>query len=175
MKVAVVEYDKEWPKLFDQERNLLLTALGKTAVCIEHVGSTSVPGLAARPVIDIMVGLQDFADADSFVPKVVDLGYTYIREYDDVIPDRRFFRKMQNGKDTHHIHMVEIGGEFWERHLLFRDYLRANPKISAEYALLKKRLARHQWKDTDTNDYVEAKTQFIKGVEKQARVRKKPR
>jgi len=173
MKVAVIEYNKKWPKLFNQERNLLLKALGKAAICIEHIGSTSVPSLAARPVIDIMAGLRDFADADSLVPKVVDLGYTYIREYENVMPNRRFFRKMQNGKDTHHIHMVEIGGEFWERHLLFRDYLRENPKIAAEYALLKKKLARHQWKDA--NDYAEAKTQFIKGVEEQARVRKKPR
>jgi len=173
MKVTVFEYDKEWPKLFEQEQNLLLEALGKTAVCIEHIGSTSVPGLAARPVIDIMVGLRNFAEADSLVPKAVDLGYIYIREYEDVIPDRRFFRKMQNRKDTHHIHMVETSGEFWERHLLFRDYLRENPKIAAEYALLKKKLARHQWKDT--NDYAEAKTQFIKGVEKQAWVHKKPR
>jgi GrpB-like predicted nucleotidyltransferase (UPF0157 family) len=173
MKVAVVEYNKEWPKLFDQERNLLLTELGKTAVCIEHIGSTSVPGLAARPVIDIMAGLRDFAEADSLVPKVTDLGYTYIREYEDVIPNRRFFRKTQNGKDTHHIHMVEIGSEFWERHLLFRDYLKENPETATEYALLKKKLARHQWKDT--NDYAEAKTQFIKGIEEQARERKKPR
>jgi GrpB-like predicted nucleotidyltransferase (UPF0157 family) len=118
-----------------------------------------------------MVGLRNFAEADSLVPKVVDLGYIYIREYEDVIPDRRFFRKMQNGKDTHHIHMVETGCEFWERHLLFRDYLRESPETAAEYALLKRRLARHQWKEA--NDYVEAKTQFIKGIEKQARVRKK--
>lgn len=68
--------------------------------------------------------------------------------------------------------MVETGGEFWERHLLFRDYLKENPKTAAEYALLKKKLARRQWKDT--NDYAEAKTQFVKGVEEQAWVRKKP-
>jgi GrpB-like predicted nucleotidyltransferase (UPF0157 family) len=173
MNVIVVEYDKEWPKLFDRERDSLLKALGKTVVCIEHIGSTSVPGLAARPVIDIMVGLQNFAEADSLVPKVVDLDYIYIREYEDVMPDRRFFRKMQNGKDTYHIHMVETGGKFWERHLLFRDYLRENLETAAKYTLLKKKLVRHQWKDA--NDYVDAKTQFIKGVEEQARVRKKSR
>jgi len=173
MKVIVVEYNKEWPKLFDKEQDLLWKTLSETVVCIEHIGSTSVPGLAAKPVIDIMIGLRNFAEADGLVPKVVDLGYIYIRKYEDVMPYRRFFQKMQNGKYTHHIHMVEINHEFWERHLLFRDYLRKNPKTAGEYALLKKKLAKRQWKDT--NDYTDAKTQFIKGIEEQARARKKPR
>lgn len=156
MKVIVAEYDKEWPRLFDHERDLLLKVFGETAVRIEHIGSTSVPGLAARPIIDVMAGLQDFANVDSLVPKVEDLGYVYIREYEDVMPDRRFFRRMQDRQDTHHIHMVEIGSEFWERHLLFRDYLRENPETADEYALLKKSLASRQWKDA--NNYVDAKT-----------------
>ncbi len=131
-----------------------------------------MPGLAGKPVIDVMIGLRNFADADSLVPKVVALGYTYIPEYEDVMPERRFFKKIQSGKITHHIHMVEINSPFWERHLLFRDYLRENPEVATEYGLLKKELAKCQWKDT--NDYAEAKTQFIRKTEEQARRKDTP-
>jgi len=153
------------------ERELLLEALGQVEACIEHIGSTAVPGLAAREIIDIMIGLRDFAEADDLVPKIVTLGYTYVPEYEDVMPYRRFFRKIQSGRDTNHIHMVEMGKPFWQRHLSFRDYLRHNPEVVAKYALLKKELAQHDWKDS--NDYVEAKTRFIKKVEQEARQQKR--
>lgn len=167
MKVTIVEYSQQWPKLFEQERNLLLSTLGEPVARIEHIGSTSVPRLASKPIIDIMVGLNDFDIADSLVPGVKELGYTYIPKYEDVMPDRRFFRKLQHNNVTHHVHMVKIDSTFWERHLLFRDYLRANPQVAVEYALLKKELALRDW--NDSNDFAEAKTQFIKKVEEQAR------
>ena len=168
MKVTVVEYNQKWPRLFEQERDSLLTVLAKTVAGIEHVGSTAVPGLAARPVIDIMIGLYNFSEADGLVQKVVALDYTYIPEYESVMPNRRFFKKIQNGKITHHIHMVEINSEFWKRHLLFRDYLRENREVAKKYGLLKEELAKQEWKDT--NDYAEAKTQFIRKIEEQIKL-----
>jgi len=167
MKVIVSEYSPEWPELFEGERVALEAAIGAGTGIIEHVGSTSVEGLAAKPVIDIMIGLHDFTLADKLVPAITALGYQYIQKYEKVMPYRRYFKKIAHGTDTHHIHMVAAGGEFWQRHLLFRDYLRANPVVAASYAVLKRELAGIEW--DDVNDYADAKTAFIKNIEHRAR------
>lgn len=167
MKVTIVEYRPEWQRLFEREKKLLQNVLGRDIALIEHIGSTSVIGLAAKPIIDIMVGLHEFSIANSFVPKVKAVGYDYIPQYEDVMPYRRFFVKKVQQRVTHQIHMVESGSEFWERHLLFRDYLRENPEVAKKYASLKKELAEREW--LDTNEYAEAKTEFIRSIEKEAR------
>ncbi len=167
LKVMVVEYSPGWPELFEQEKHLLQKVLANTGVVIEHVGSTSVVGLAAKPIIDLMLGLPDFSQADSLIPKITALGYVYISKYEDVMPDRRYFTKKQGQTTTHHIHMVEIGSEFWQRHLLFRNFLRQNPQVAQAYAAFKKALAQREWQDG--NDYAEAKTEFIRSIEAQAR------
>jgi GrpB-like predicted nucleotidyltransferase (UPF0157 family) len=166
MKITIAEYNENWAQLFQAEQVLLANALGKDAVTIEHIGSTSVKGLAAKPIIDIMIGLVDFATADSVVPKIVALGYDYIAKYNVIMPYRRFFIREAEQVRTHQIHMVEIHSEFWNRHLLFRDYLRANTDVMNEYAALKKQLAERNWKDV--NEYADAKTEFIRNAEKEA-------
>ncbi|MHC5144732.1 MAG: GrpB family protein, partial [Planctomycetota bacterium] len=113
--------------------------------------------------IDIMIGLPDFAQADSLVPIIQQLGCTNFSQYEDVMPYRRFFKKKNADRVTHHIHMVGIGSEFWVRHLLFRDYLRNNHNVAADYADLKLRLTQQDWKDG--NKYADAKTDFIRGIE----------
>lgn len=167
MKVTITEYSPVWRELFEQEKNLLEGIVEEAVGIIEHVGSTSVVGLAAKPIIDIMIGLRDFSVANNLVPEIEALGYAYVPEYEDVMPDRRYFKKLADGTSTHHIHMVEMGGEFWRRHLLFRDFLRANPDVATEYAVLKKRLAQLEWNDKD--EYTDAKTAFIRNVENKAR------
>ena len=167
MKITIADYSPAWPSLFAEEKRLLEGVLGKDAALIEHVGSTSVAGLAAKPIIDIMVGLHDFSVADNLVSKIIGLGYEYIPKYEDVMPYRRFFVRRIDGAATHQIHMVGVGGEFWERHLLFRDFLRANPARASEYAALKRSLAELEWQDT--NEYADAKTAFIRAVESEAR------
>jgi GrpB-like predicted nucleotidyltransferase (UPF0157 family) len=167
MKVSVVEYRPQWRKMFEEERHLLQTVFGEASIKIEHIGSTAVVGLAAKPIIDIMIGLPDFSAADKFVPKIEALGYEYFKKYEAEMPFRRYLAKDSNGVRTHQIHMVEIGGEFWERHLLFRDYLRQNPETANKYAVLKKRLAEREWEDV--NEYADAKTEFIKGIETTAK------
>lgn len=169
MKVTVVEYRPEWQKIFEDEKRILQTALGDVPAQIEHIGSTAVAGLAAKPIIDLMVGLEDFSIADNVVPKIEALGYEYIRKYEAVMPFRRFFKKERSGIRTHNIHMVGIGGEFWERHILFRDYLRQNPDVAGQYASLKKELAGREWEDV--NEYADAKTEFIKEIEDKAKGR----
>jgi len=153
--------------MFEDERSVIEAALGGVAARIEHVGSTSVVGLAAKPVIDIMAGLEDFSLADSLVPKIEALGYEYVQKYEAVMPFRRFFLKERGGVRLSQIHMVGIGTEFWERTLLFRDYLRQHPNVAADYAALKQELAQREW--DHVNDYADAKTEFIRGIEREAR------
>ena len=93
--------------MFAQERDTLAQAIKLDGAIIKHFGSTSVIGLAAKPVIDVMVGLPDFALADTLVPSIEALGYDYIAKYNSIMPFRRFFQKRQNGVSTHNLHMVE--------------------------------------------------------------------
>jgi GrpB-like predicted nucleotidyltransferase (UPF0157 family) len=167
MKVSVVEYRPAWQAMFEEERQLIEAALGGAPAKVEHIGSTSVVGLAAKPIIDIMIGLPDFSVADDLVPLIEAFGYRYFRKYEDEMPFRRYFAKDLSGVRTHQIHMVEAGSEFWERHLLFRDYLRQNPPAATEYAALKRRLAEREW--TDVNEYADAKTEFVRDIESKAR------
>jgi GrpB-like predicted nucleotidyltransferase (UPF0157 family) len=171
MKVTISDYRNEWADLFLLERTRLEEALGTDAAAIEHIGSTSVEGLAAKPIIDIMIGLVDFALAGGAIMKIVASGYDYIAEYDAVMPYRRFFVKESQGVRTHQIHMVEINTPFWQRLLLFRDYLRRNPQARRQYEALKRRLAEREWQDV--NDYAEAKTEFIRRAERQAEIYRK--
>ena len=153
--------------MFENEKRFLHTALGEIPAQIEHIGSTAVTGLVAKPIIDIMVGLEDFSIADNVVPKIEALGYEYIQKYEAAMPFRRFFIKEQGGIRTHQIHMVKTSTEFWERHILFRDYLRQHPDVAERYASLKKEFAELEWEDV--NEYADAKTGFIRGIENKAR------
>ena len=116
--VVVVPYDDAWPSLYEEERARIERAIGTWAV----------PGLAAKPVIDIMVGVKSLDDSPILVERLVGIGYEYVPEFERVLPFRRYFRKMREGRRTHQIHLVErFNIEWWDRHLLFRDYLRADP------------------------------------------------
>ena len=167
--IVVVRYDPQWPDMFVEERARLLNVVGDWVIGVEHIGSTSVPGLAAKPVIDILVGVRALADADAQLhsSRSAVLGYEYIQAFETVMPFRRYFRRLTDElKHSHHIHLVEQESEFWERHLLFRDYLRAHPEQAREYEQLKRRLAPQF---SDVNDYAEAKTEFIRAAEARAR------
>ena len=163
MRITIEPYSPEWKTAFKKESSLLLRTIGEPNIVIEHIGSTSVEGLGAKPVIDIMIGLKDFRTANNHIKAIENLGYRYISEYENVMPYRRFFTKDSNGKRTHHIHMVEIDTEFWSRHLKFRDQLRNNSNYKDQYYKLKLDLAKREWKDG--NEYAAAKSEFIKMVE----------
>jgi GrpB-like predicted nucleotidyltransferase (UPF0157 family) len=167
MRIIIEDYNPGWSTSFIAERDILIEAFGGIRIHVEHIGSTSVQGLAAKPVIDIMLGLEGFALADKVIDRIEKLAYVYVSKYEDVMPHRRFFIKDINGKRTHHIHMVEIGTEFWKRHLFFRDYLRNNPAASGQYQQLKIELAKREW--NDGNEYADAKGEFIKSIEGLAR------
>ncbi|MCH8993496.1 MAG: GrpB family protein [Chloroflexi bacterium] len=133
--VVIVDYEPNWPAAFEQERARIVAALGNVmedVVAIEHVGSTAVPGLAAKPIIDIMIGVRKLADGEQSVEPLVGLGYEYLGEYG--IPGRFYFRK--GSPRSHHVHLVHHNSDFWERHLLFRDLLREQPGLRDEYDAL---------------------------------------
>lgn len=166
MKIYLEEYNPYWKTLFDTEKQLLISTLIDLNIVVEHIGSTSVKGLRAKPVIDIMIGLEDFNLADKQIEKIEKLGYKYISIYEDTMPFRRFFTKSENGIRTHHIHMVEIGTDFWTRLLLFRDHIRKDKDDRNRYSELKTELAKQEWQNG--NDYANAKTAFIKSIEYKA-------
>ncbi len=162
-EVIVVDYNPAWPRRYEEERARIVAALGDLALTIEHVGSTAVPGLAAKPVIDIMIGVRELADGQACIGPLRSLGYEY--RGDGGIPDRHYFRK--GAPRSHHLHLVEHESEFWERHILFRDRLREDPELAREYGALKKELA-VQYR-TERLAYTEAKSPFIKAALAQAR------
>ena len=162
MKVKLSEYNPEWVQLFREEKERIAEKLGNKIVTIEHIGSTSVSGLGAKPIVDILLGVRKISDADEFIPKMEELGYEYRNHFENVMPYRRYFTKPEH----YHVHTVEVTSEFWRRHLLFRDYLRAHDDKRNEYNKLKKELAEREW--NDVNDYAYAKTDFIKKIEKDA-------
>lgn len=162
--VRVVPYSPEWPRLFEQERRLLESAFGGRALSFEHVGSTSVPGLAAKPIIDVMAAVRDLGDVGPCVGPLAAAGYTYKGE--NGLPGRHYFTKGAPLR-TYHLHVVTPDSAHWREHLLFRDYLRAHPEAAGEYARLKTELARRFARDRGA--YTEAKAPFIRRVIAEAR------
>jgi GrpB-like predicted nucleotidyltransferase (UPF0157 family) len=138
--ITIVSYRQAWPELYNQEAARLLEALGENALQIEHIGSTSIPGLAAKPIIDMMVAVVSYAQALELIPVVEGLGYEY--KPHDIIPERVYFSKEREPEyRTHHLNLTEPDSGFWKDQLAFRDYLRANDEFAAEYVELKRRLA----------------------------------
>jgi GrpB-like predicted nucleotidyltransferase (UPF0157 family) len=153
--IAVVLYSDEWADTFAVWKRRLSKALGEEAVRIEHVGSTAVPGLDAKPIIDIQVSVVDVEDEDAYVSDIEALGVSLrFRE-----PGHRYFRPAGDRARTVHIHVCDAEGEWEREHLLFRDYLRANRKARDAYARLKQELA-DRYRD-DRIAYNEGKTGFI--------------
>lgn len=155
-RVTIVPYDPDWPRRFDEERRVLAAAFAGTEAVIEHVGSTAVPGLGSKPVIDIIVGVSVLVEVERRIPALDAAGYEYEKE----LPDRQYFRKPRLGRRSFHVHCVITGSDLWIRHLAFRDHLRAHPETAAAYHRLKRELAMHVSKEADT----EAKSPFFEGV-----------
>lgn len=163
--VEIADYDPRWPQMFAEEKARILDAIGEWVVDLQHVGSTSVPGLAAKPIIDMMPGLRRLEDAQHCIAPLEKIGYEYVPQYNALLPERRYFQK--GYPRTHHLHMVETGGAFWNRHIFFRDYLRTHREAAQAYADLKRGLA--QTHALDRFAYTDAKTEFIQSIEAKAR------
>ncbi|MGI9625305.1 MAG: GrpB family protein [Longimicrobiales bacterium] len=156
--VVVVNYDPEWPQAFEALRSTIWDAVSDIAVSVEHVGSTAVPGLSAKPVIDIDVVVDEGVVAAG-VSRLSSLGYEH--RGDLGIPGREAFRSPPD-TPRHHLYLCIAGSPALANHLAVRDYLRANPVAASDYSDLKRRLASEHPKDIDS--YVEAKSDFLVGI-----------
>ncbi|MBA4158853.1 MAG: GrpB family protein [Gemmatimonadetes bacterium] len=136
----LVLYDRAWPDRFAAEATQLRAALGAAAVAIEHVGSTAVPGLAGKPVLDVAVAVTSAATADQGIPRLEALGYEYRGPYGED-PRRRYYVRDTHGVRTVQIHLYVLPAAAWCEKLAFRDALRADPALAAAYAAEKYRVA----------------------------------
>ncbi len=164
-KVEVVPHDPRWRVAFEAEAKQVAAALGENVVAVQHIGSTAIPEIYAKPIIDLLVEVRDINEVDGRSSAMESLGYEVMGEYG--IPGRRYFRKdNQEGIRTHHIHAFESGSAESERHLAFRDYMIAHPVDAQRYSELKRRLAKeHPW---SIDGYMDGKDGFIKEMERRA-------
>jgi GrpB-like predicted nucleotidyltransferase (UPF0157 family) len=160
--VILAPYSPEWPTQFRAIREELLFVFAPMVATIEHIGSTSVPGLAAKPVIDVLLGARSLGDIESKIKPLSEIGFSYVPKYEIEIPMRRYFVKASATSFRVHLHAVVLNSCLWQEHLAFRDRLRADGNLCAQYQALKLRLA-EEFAD-DKSAYTAAKSPFIQSV-----------
>lgn len=190
MKITFEKYTPLWKQAFEHIEKELVNAIGFLSPQIEHIGSTSINGLSAKPIIDIMIGLNSAADLDLCPPLLMDNDYVYYENYNLDMPYRKFFVKLKDSPQSlslpvhikpgtiipeklhnhslrlAHIHILPLNSTHWIRHIAFRDYLLTHPEVKTEYQQLKEKLSLLEWKDG--NEYNDAKDSFIKREEQKA-------
>ena len=189
MKIKIEEYNREWTGQFEKIKADLYSIIKNLNPKIEHIASTSVPDLAAKPIIDIQVGIKNSNDLDKTIEPMINNHYIYYEIYNSVMPDRRLFVGLKDEKDIRnfqniyskgdliphekinqlrltHVHIWEHGTKDWNRHIAFRNYLREHAEVKGQYESLKKQLSLKDWKDG--NEYNDAKDSFIKTTEAKA-------
>lgn len=160
--VELQPYHPSWPARFRVESEVLRVALGSLAPLVEHIGSTAVPGLAAKPIIDMMVGVADPAAVDAQADRLANFGYRLVGGIEYLQPGRRLLLRSVRGVKTHQVHVVEAFGEHWHRLLLFRDMLRLDRSLAEAYEALKRRLAEQHAGSAVL--YANAKSNFVASV-----------
>jgi GrpB-like predicted nucleotidyltransferase (UPF0157 family) len=157
--VRLVPYDPAWPQLFDREKARLETLCPGALLGIEHIGSTAVPMLSAKPVIDLMAGVSSVAQADDLLPLFCANGYVTSAEFNATLVDRRWLMRHAEGHRTHHLHLVIFEGSDWRDNLRFRDALRASAETRIRYEDLKTKLISEAGSDREA--YTAMKTNFV--------------
>lgn len=161
-EVHLAAYSDTWPDLFAAERDRLTDMFPARLLAVEHFGSTAIPGMPAKPIVDILAGVESMEVADSLLEAILACGYTTSREFNATLPDRRWFMRSAAGRRTHHLHVVVLGGKEWTERLRFRDILRSDEGLAQQYAKLKSALAsRHR---SDREAYTDAKSEFVRSV-----------
>lgn len=156
--VRLVDYDPQWPALFEAEAARLRPVVAPLSITLEHIGSTAIPGLCAKPVLDILAGYDDPARLEDCIAGLTAAGYVHRGERG--IPGREFFRR--GTPRAYHIHLARQGGAFWQDHLRFRDALRSDAALRDGYARVKRDLAAKY--PTDRESYIEGKAPFVLDV-----------
>jgi GrpB-like predicted nucleotidyltransferase (UPF0157 family) len=163
--VQLSTYTEEWATKYQYEKNWIVNAAGNEISNVEHIGSTSIKGLKAKPIIDIMAGIDDLSRTEILIEPLSKIDFEYVPKPE--LTDRRFFRKGLWGKGTCHLHICEFQGKEWNEKLLFRDYLRKHPQAAEEYAQLKSELAvKYKF---DRPAYTEHKEPFIRKIIQRAK------
>ncbi len=164
-KVEVVPHNSRWRNAFEAEAKHIGDALGKNVVALHHIGSTAIPDIYAKPVIDLLVEVGNITEVDERSSAMEALGYEAMGEFG--IPGRRYFRKdNQEGIRTYQIHVFEAGSAQIDRHLAFRDYMIAHPEDARKYSELKRKLAKEH--SESINGYMDGKNSFIKEIDRKA-------
>jgi GrpB-like predicted nucleotidyltransferase (UPF0157 family) len=167
--IVIADYDPAWPERFRREEARIRVALGEAALSVEHIGSTSVPGLAAKPIVGILLVVEDSADETSYVPALQEAGYVLrVRE-----PDFDEHRKFRTPQKDVHVHVFSAGSKEIERYVLLREHLRENEEDRELYARTKRELASREW--PSMQHYAEAKTEVIEGIIARAAARRSSR
>lgn len=161
-QVALFPYDPAWPSLFEQERERLLALFPEQFLAIEHIGSTAIPGLSAKPIIDILAGVDSLSRADELLEPLCRANYATSMEYNASLVGRRWLMRWAQGRRTHHLHLMVYGSDEWHRRLVFRNKLRADMALAQQYEH-KKRLWAAEF-TSDREAYTAAKGDFIKAV-----------
>jgi GrpB-like predicted nucleotidyltransferase (UPF0157 family) len=159
---VLVPYSKEWPSRFNAVRAQLLRAFGPQRVVIEHIGSTAIPGLAAKPIVDVLLGAASLHVIEERIDLLTGLGFDHVSKYEHELPMRRYFVRPAGGQPRVNLHAVVLGSTFWIEHLAFRDALRQDPALVAQYLQLKADLADEFPQDRPS--YTQAKAPFIRAV-----------
>ena len=171
MLIVIEDYNPQWPHMYEAEKERIVGATGHLLAGIEHIGSTSVPGLAAKPIVDVMPAVRSEVDLDLTIAPMTALGYDYVTKYEHVIPFRRLFAKRRpRHPSAFNVHVVPYACDWWTNDIAFRNYLRAHPEIAGAYEQLKRALAP---RFENVNDYAMAKTEFIKAIKATARAERR--
>ena len=159
-EVELVEHDSEWSLAFDAEKERIEVLLPQTFLGIEHIGSTAIDGMPAKPVIDMLAGVESMERARALAEPLRQAGYSTSAEFNASLDDRQWFMRWRDGRRTHHLHVVEHGGAAWRDRLDFRDALRLDPWMAERYASLKRELAKQH--RSDRKAYTDAKFAFVR-------------
>lgn len=164
-RIEVVSYNPDWKKMYQKEVKKIKKVMKNQLVDVQHIGSTAIPGIKAKPVIDILVIVKDIKKVDMYNDDMKRLGYEAMGEYG--IKQRRFFMKGGNNR-THHIHVFERGNKEVKRHINFRNFLIAHPEEARQYSDLKAELAeRYRY---DIEEYIKGKSSLIKEIDMKAKL-----
>ncbi|RUR39192.1 GrpB family protein [Vreelandella populi] len=161
-EVAIFPYNKNWPLLFEEERDRLLHLFPGRFLAVEHIGSTAVPGLSAKPIIDILAGVEAMQCADALLEPLCQAKYTTSMEFNASLARRRWLMRWAEGRRTHHLHLVVYDSQEWQQRLAFRDKLRTNSGIARNYEQNKRAWAAEF--SSDREAYTAAKSDFIRGT-----------
>lgn len=158
--VELVPYDVRWPTQYEAERDRLLQLFPVTFSAMEHIGSTAVTGMAAKPIIDILAVVSSMDVADNVTARLAECDYLFSADFNAQLGDSRWLMKHSYGRRTHHLHMVLSGSKHWVDKIRFRDLLRADPGLARKYVALKRELAQNYSRDREA--YTEAKASFVR-------------